>query len=257
MFRRLYLSAFNLVSLVLWEFVFLRLLRDVSFWPMPGSGFQENFERFLISLTLAFKATADLLPLVQSFAILEVFHSAVGLVRAPVGTSAIQISSRILLSWGVVWLFSNRYELFSSPAYFTMVFAWSVTEIVRYGYYVASLVGSDGAPALLKWLRYSLFFVLYPLGAGSEAYLLLVVTPFTSKYSAFGPYVSYAILAIYLPGFYVMYSHMIRQRRKYLGRINGQDGRNRESVGRQEQPNQSGNDPRRPSPRRKPVRRED
>jgi very-long-chain (3R)-3-hydroxyacyl-CoA dehydratase len=201
MVKRWYLSLFNLLSLLGWEFILLRLLRDVSFWSSSQLGFRDNFDKFLLSLSLAFKATADLLPLVQSLAILELLHSAVGWVRAPVKTTAIQIASRLLLVWGVVWWFGgSRYELFTSPAYFTMVLSWSITEIIRYGYYLASLMDNSGAPALLTWLRYSLFFVLYPVGAASEAFLLYLTAPFTKKYFFYGPFFIYGILVIYLPG---------------------------------------------------------
>ena len=38
----------------------------------------------------------------QTAAILEVLHSLVGLVRAPVGTTAMQVASRLWLVWGIL-----------------------------------------------------------------------------------------------------------------------------------------------------------
>jgi very-long-chain (3R)-3-hydroxyacyl-CoA dehydratase len=56
-----------------------------------------------------------------------------------------------------------------------MVLSWALTEVVRYTFYAASLVGWE--PALLVWARYSTFFVLYPTGAGSEALVNLATLP--------------------------------------------------------------------------------
>lgn len=51
-----------------------------------------------------------------------------------------------------------------------MVFAWSLTEVVRYSAYAAKL--ADVNVSALEYIRYSAFYVLYPLGAGSEALLM-------------------------------------------------------------------------------------
>ena len=56
-----------------------------------------------------------------------------------------------------------------------MVLSWALTEVIRYTFYAASLVGWGFAPLL--WLRYSTFFVLYPTGASSEAFVNLATLP--------------------------------------------------------------------------------
>lgn len=56
-----------------------------------------------------------------------------------------------------------------------MILAWSVTECIRYAFYALSLLGF--APKPLLWLRYNTFYILYPLGAGSEAFLMASVLP--------------------------------------------------------------------------------
>ena len=45
---------------------------------------------------------------------------------------------------------------------FTLFMAWSVTEIVRYGYFALKVLGVSPYP--LVWFRYSTFIFLYPLG---------------------------------------------------------------------------------------------
>jgi Protein tyrosine phosphatase-like protein, PTPLA len=100
------------------------------------------------------------LALVQSLAILEVFHSAIGLVKSSFQTTVMQISSRLFI---VFLLEAYHYE---SSFFSLMLVSWALTEIVRYSFYAFYLVGYT--PFTLLYLRYTLFYVLYPTGAGSE-----------------------------------------------------------------------------------------
>lgn len=92
----------------------------------------------------------------------------VGIVRSPIFTTLIQVSSRLLLVWGVV----DSYPTTTSPSpfYSSMLLAWSITEIIRYSYFVFNLIGS--VPEYLTWLRYNTFYVLYPVGIISEMLLI-------------------------------------------------------------------------------------
>ena len=56
-----------------------------------------------------------------------------------------------------------------------MVLSWSLTEVVRYSFYAFSLLGTEPAP--LVFLRYTLFYLLYPTGASSEAFLMYATLP--------------------------------------------------------------------------------
>jgi very-long-chain (3R)-3-hydroxyacyl-CoA dehydratase len=58
-----------------------------------------------------------------------------------------------------------------------MVLSWSLIEIVRYPIYAISLLNLFQTPHFLTWLRYSMFFVLYPIGALSEAGLIYATLP--------------------------------------------------------------------------------
>ena len=59
-----------------------------------------------------------------------------------------------------------------------MVFAWSLTEVIRYSFYAFNLVGKN--PYVLLYLRYTTFYILYPLGASSEAFLIYATLPKSS-----------------------------------------------------------------------------
>ncbi|KAI0283807.1 tyrosine phosphatase-like protein, partial [Russula brevipes] len=146
---------------------------------------------------------------VQSAAALEVLHVLLGLVRSPLSTTAVQVASRLFSVWGIAAGFPSAQR---SPFYASMVLSWALTEVIRYSFYAASLVG--WSPRRLVWARYSTFFVLYPTGAGSEALVNLATLPLSWD--------TYALLRGVLfiawwPGLYPMYTHMIKQRRRVFG----------------------------------------
>lgn len=128
-------------------------------------------------------------------------------------TTAMQVASRILLVWGVVD--RRPADTSPSPFYSSMLVAWSVTEVIRYGFFVFSLKGAgpQDVPGFLTWLRYNTFFVLYPLGITSE-----VVMIWRASLAAEGweTLLLWAVLAVYVPGSYVLYTHMMKQRRRMI-----------------------------------------
>ncbi|KAI0675189.1 PTPLA-domain-containing protein [Trametes maxima] len=156
---------------------------------------------------------------VQSWAALEVLHVLFGWVRSPLGTTLIQVGSRLYLVWGVAYQFPQTH---TNPLYASMVLSWSLTEVVRYTFYACNLLGSE--PAVLLFLRYTLFYVLYPTGASSEALLIHATIPYPGLGLGHGfgaealhTYVRQALFLVWWPGLYVMYTHMMKQRRKVFG----------------------------------------
>lgn len=141
----------------------------------------------------------------------------------------------------------------SSAAYPAMLFAWSTADVTRYLYFSVLLAGNP-VPRALKWLRcvfsityhlfnlsrvdplnprYSLFLVLYPIGIGSEWWLMYRATTVTTNLLISG--ILYFFLGLYAPGesltaqmipnamsneigSVMMYSYMVRQRRKTLSK---------------------------------------
>lgn len=82
-----------------------------------------------------------------------------------------------------------------------MLIAWSVTEVIRYSYFVITLSGYK--PAIVTWFRYNTFFVLYPLGISSECWLIYkAIEPAGEIYGSLYPLVLKAILLIYIPGMF-------------------------------------------------------
>ena len=116
-----------------------------------------------------------------------------GLVRSPLLTTVMQVFSRILLVWGVVNAYASATT--PSPFYSSMLFAWSATEVVRYGYFVLSLKG--WVPGFVTWLRYNMFFVLYPLGIMSEVVMMWKAGEVANKEVQ---YTLLAVMVAYIPG---------------------------------------------------------
>ncbi|WVQ79523.1 hypothetical protein IAT38_001622 [Cryptococcus sp. DSM 104549] len=275
---KIYLLAYNTVSALLWGHL---LLLTVWFLVTPRGASTPlqpiNFlNRIQSSLPLLFGRNAVPAPVAravehlkgsydfhglgwwtkwtQTLAVLEVVHAGLGWVRSPVGTVASQVASRVWTVWGVVEAAPGVTH--DSPLFTTMLFAWSLTEVVRYTFYALSLL-SISSPAL-NWLRYSTFIPLYPLGAGSEAFLSFSTLP------AFAPLLTNAIgylpepwrevvvkspvgrqlfwslakargkglegrwgwvecvravmFVIWWPALYQLYTYMLKQRRKVLGK---------------------------------------
>ena len=118
-----------------------------------------------------------------------------GLVRAPVSTTAMQVASRLLLVWAIVDPFPS---LAKSAVYSSMLVAWSVTEVIRYSYFVLNLSGYQ--PAFITWLRYNTFYVLYPMGISSECYMIYKAIEPARKLRQEYAWALQLILFIYIPG---------------------------------------------------------
>ncbi|WFD02785.1 very-long-chain (3R)-3-hydroxyacyl-CoA dehydratase [Malassezia obtusa] len=240
-----YLCVYNLVEFVGW----LRILVGVILYMLHGSSarrmvydsvaeFVHKYTPVVIaSPTVSFAQhhpiVATLLqrmsevhgyigPLVvifQSLALLEVVHAALGWVKANPLVVAVQVASRVL----VLYCVSERYQASAtSPYYALMVFAWALSEVSRYPYYINQLLDSPSFWAL--WMRYSMFVVLYPLGVLGEMQLIWASLPHDLAW----PWVDangwsvrdllfLAVLPVYIPGLFFLYSRLLASRRKVLG----------------------------------------
>ncbi|KAK4048511.1 hypothetical protein OIV83_004679 [Microbotryomycetes sp. JL201] len=225
---KLYLVLYNALNAALWLMVFALLVAHLVHGTAATSvvgHLKLGIDKLVKDVTgqakhkahyeqdkLVGRFIGDIVKAVQTVALLEIVHSALGLVRSGLMTTLMQLSSRIF----VVWYVCDFYpENAASPFYVSMVLAWSITEVIRYSHYVTSLLGIK-AP-LLEWLRYSTFYVLYPVGALSEAALIFYSAPYAQKaYGLPGFFATVAICAVWPPSLLVMMGHMIKQRRKHL-----------------------------------------
>lgn len=196
-----WLIAYNSISSSLWSVVF----------------FNTIFLGSLLGQPLLFEKTNFILTAVQCCAVVEIFNSAFGIVKSPIVTTTTQVFSRLLIVIGILQLLPN------SPAnthwvYITLNLSWSITEIIRYAYYASNLANPSQVPHILTWLRYSTFWVLYPTGVSSE--LAMIYLSLDEARNVYGDVCYYSLIVImltYAPGFYTLYTYMIKQRKKVLG----------------------------------------
>lgn len=186
----------------------------------------------------AWKAVELPLKVVQTAAVLEVLHSALRIVKSPVMVTAMQVASREFVLWGIVsplhmetttqgvhliTLSDARLEL----NFITLVVAWSISEVIRYGFFAFKELGQD--LYVMKWLRYTGFIVLYPVGVASELAMIYLALPAIRSSrmwsfdmpNAYNMAFDYHIMCcismfIYVPGFPHMYFYMLSQRKKAL-----------------------------------------
>ncbi|KAG9253340.1 protein tyrosine phosphatase [Emericellopsis atlantica] len=159
----------------------------------------------------------------QTAAALEILHSLLGIVRAPVFTTIMQVSSRLLLVWGIVHPFPH---VALDPFYASMLLAWSLTEVIRYSFFAVTLSVGNDAFYPITWLRYNTFFVLYPVGITSECMLIYkAMEPATKAYGPAAYYALAGVLAVYVPGSYILFTYMMKQRSKVMRGLKQKDGK--------------------------------
>lgn len=212
--RRVYLSLYNWVLFFGWAQVLYLALRTLR---------ESSYEH-------VYDAVEKPLQFAQTAAILEIFHSIVGLVRSPISSTLPQISSRLYVTWGILWSFpqTQHHVLVSS-----LVISWSVTEIIRYAFF-GTKEAFGSAPSWLLWLRYSTFLFLYPTGITSEVGLIYAALQYikeSDKYCIRMPnkwnfsfdyfYAAILVLGFYVPGSPHMYGYMLGQRKKALSKSKG------------------------------------
>ncbi|KAJ1725906.1 hypothetical protein LPJ61_005562 [Coemansia biformis] len=195
-----YLVAYNAASFVGWAYV---LVQTTLYLAEHGTDLSGLFDR--VGLPLIY---------VQTGAALEVVHALIGFVRSSAFTVLLQVYSRLLLVWGTLYYF-DRPEVRASYSLVLMIVAWSVTECVRYSHYALALLNIN-IPALL-YLRYTLFYVLYPAGVAGELLEMWAALPYAAVIHPLLKTFFLANMAGYPPVLYKLYTHMIRQRRKILG----------------------------------------
>ena len=128
-----------------------------------------------------------------------------GLIRSALPTTILQVSSRILLIWGICIPYAAATT--PSPFYSSMLVAWSISEVVRYSYFLFDLRG--GVPGIegtwleqrvlrgYGWARYNFFYALYPVGIGSECALVWKASMVARTEVRVGLWL---VLGLYVPG---------------------------------------------------------
>lgn len=216
--KRLYLVVYNVICFCLWSYVGFLLLFSAEGGVFSTNGLHTE------------KLWATLQPWVsaaQTLAIMECIHSITGIVRSPFFTTLMQVSSRLHLIW-IIWRFCppSRTGIPLAAA----VGAWTAVECIRYPFYAVNSIAA--VPYLLKWLRYSAFIVLYPIGIFSEVKCIWISLRYLRQDQMLRSYpfpmpnllnfeldlyiVYVFLLFAYIPGAIHLYTYMVSQRSKVL-----------------------------------------
>jgi len=207
---KIYLLAYNGIQTIGWSYLLFQLIN-----------FYINYDGTK-SLYETVKWTVIIF---QNAALLEVYHAAAKLVPSSPIITIQQVSSRIIVVCAVL-IPTVGGQL--SPGLPLALFAWSITEIIRYSYYAFNLLNLS--PQIIIWLRYTTFIILYPIGVTGELLCLYGAQKEfgeTGKWSMELPnslnnafsaqYALIFVMLLYIPLFPQLYLHMFAQRKKVLG----------------------------------------
>ncbi|XP_047012352.1 very-long-chain (3R)-3-hydroxyacyl-CoA dehydratase 1 isoform X2 [Ictalurus punctatus] len=123
-----------------------------------------------------YRSIARTLKFFQTFALLEVGHCAIGIVRTSVIVTGVQVSSRIFMVWFIT---HSIRQVQNQESVILFLVVWTVTEITRYSFYTFSLL--KHLPYFIKWARYNMFIVMYPLGVIGELMTIYAALPYVRK----------------------------------------------------------------------------
>lgn len=165
----------------------------------------------------------------QALQYLEFLNALVGFTKGSPLFPFLQVTGRNVVLFAVIHSESRMQEM---PVIFVLFLIWSTVELIRYPYYIISLLNKE--VPLLTWLRYTIWIVLYPMGFLCEGTVLLRSLPYfeeTKRFTVQMPnkwnftFDMVAFMKIYmgfilLPGLYIVMKHMTKLRAKKLQRPN-------------------------------------
>lgn len=212
-----YLTLYNLTQLAGWSYIALKALQAT-----PECLEKNDFSQI-------WRAVRQPMLIFQTFMLMEVVHAFLGIVRSSALNNLLQIASRVFIVHAVyVLVLDKATQPWITIAALLITYAWTITELVRYKFYLLALYDISFYP--LTWSRYTFFFILYPMGVTGEvlsiwsAIRILKGLPnldnWTLKYENLAiDYVTflYCLLPMYGIFFPKLYFHMIGLRKKVIG----------------------------------------
>lgn len=205
-----YLVLYNVVQVIGWSYLLYQL---ISYLLNPSK--DTTLWEFVKTTVIVF----------QNAAILEILHVALGFVVSNLALTAAQVYSRVMVVCLVLLATPTAPLSVGLPL---ALFAWSVTEVIRYSFYALNIIGS--VPYFLIWCRYTFFIILYPIGITGELLCIWAAYQFVSETGMWSTtlpnpinftfdygYFLLASMLAYIPVFPQLYLHMFSQRKKVVG----------------------------------------
>ncbi|XP_039950667.1 very-long-chain (3R)-3-hydroxyacyl-CoA dehydratase hpo-8 [Bactrocera tryoni] len=209
-----YLFVYNATQVVGWSYILFQL---VNYYLLQGPEFRAGLGLW--------DYTRVAVIVFQNAAFVEILNAAFGLVKSNPVITTFQVLSRMMVVLGVVMATPTGKV---SPGLPIALFAWAVTEIIRYGYYALNII--NFMPYIVVFLRYTTFIALYPIGVTGELLCFWWAQGFAksntiwslempNKWNATFSYFAllWFVMLLYIPLFPQMYLHMFAQRKKILG----------------------------------------
>lgn len=209
---KLYLLTYNFGQVFGWSFMLYQLFNYYA------SGLRKT--------TSLWDYIGPTVVIFQNAALLEIVHAATGIVRSNVLLTTFQVLSRVMVVCGVLLATPNAIYSLGLPL---ALFAWSITEIIRYAFYGLNLL--NVVPQLLVFLRYTAFIVLYPTGVTGELLCFYSAQTYTQNNKLWSTelpnrynftfsyhYFLWITMLLYIPLFPQLYLHMFTLRKKVLGK---------------------------------------
>lgn len=137
--RTLYLTTYNALSFTLWS----SLLYTTLTHTFTSTSTSSNNAQIFASTSTRAQWT-------QTLSMIEILHSAFGLVKSPTATTALQVSTRTIQVWMIWHCFPGSTAV--SSAYWWLLMAWALADTVRYAFLGLGVWGVK--PGWLLWLRY-------------------------------------------------------------------------------------------------------
>jgi len=170
-----YLVLYNGACMAGWGYALFLALESV--WDTYN--FHGSVEKGLIGV---WDVAAQPLIVVQWAMCMEILHALTGLVPSPPHVVFLQVFSRVF----VLAACQNFPLVTKQWACGLMVISWSLVEVPRYLFYICARLGPPGpkgTPFVVFFLRYSLFFVLYPTGITGEVLTLRAALPYLRRFT--------------------------------------------------------------------------
>eukprot|EP00742_Colponemidia_sp_Colp-10_P001852 GILJ01001982.1.p1 GENE.GILJ01001982.1~~GILJ01001982.1.p1 ORF type:complete len:238 (-),score=20.92 GILJ01001982.1:80-793(-) len=164
-----YLFLYNASMAIAYLVVFAKLVS-----PLFSSSFAQLYT------TTAYADVGWLLNSIFAFALLEVLHGVCGWTGTPLLVGLLQQGGRFTILHIVI---GKVLEVHDSPTVFWLFLVWSAIELVRYPFYLLSII--NACPRFWVRLRYNLPLVLFPLGLFFEAKILYESLPFIREHKLY------------------------------------------------------------------------
>lgn len=198
--RKTYLTIYNLTFASLWTWILLSTLSSIIILSTSSSSSSSSS-----STTTIFQTLSPPTRWIQTLSLLDILHSLTRLIPAPLFSTFTQIATRVIQVW-LIWFTFPETTAEASIAFPALLLAWSAADAIRYVFLTLHLWGK--APRGLVWVRYSMFYVLYPVGIGAEWWLMFRAVRPAGEVSWVLGWVFWFLLGLYGPGMCIVFSFL-------------------------------------------------